>query len=121
MSQINNNTEIKEQDTQDEIVFERKKHIGFLLFWITNIVFLCFMLYLLPRAFNNITNFKLFIVFIMFLLMIYLFARAIYKMANIKRNYITKEKLVIEYYIKNNLIFPLGIFLYILVVCHLYL
>ncbi|MGM8975265.1 hypothetical protein ACTFDJ_06015 [Campylobacter jejuni] len=31
-------------------------------------------------------------------------------MANIKRIYITKEKLVIEYYIKNDLIFPLGTF-----------
>ncbi|WP_079754834.1 hypothetical protein [Campylobacter coli] len=33
-----------------------------------------------------------------------------YKMANIKRIYITKEKLVIEYYIKNDLVFPLGTF-----------
>lgn len=54
MSQINNNTEIKEQDTQDEIVFERKKHIGFLLFWITNIVFcvlhfICFLDYLTKK------------------------------------------------------------------------
>ncbi|MFB1637180.1 MULTISPECIES: hypothetical protein [Campylobacter] len=31
-------------------------------------------------------------------------------MANIKRIYITKEKLVIEYYIKNDLVFPLGTF-----------
>ncbi|XAK35116.1 hypothetical protein AAID95_04080 [Campylobacter coli] len=31
-------------------------------------------------------------------------------MANIKRFYITKEKLVIEYYIKNDLVFPLGTF-----------
>ncbi|WP_235688886.1 hypothetical protein, partial [Campylobacter coli] len=41
---------------------------------------------------------------------LYIFAREIYKMANIKRIYITKEKLVIEYYIKNDLIFPLGTF-----------
>ncbi len=43
--------------------------------------------------------------FFTFLLGIYAFARAIYKMANIKRIYITKEKLVIEYYIKNDLVF----------------
>lgn len=68
MSQINNNTEIKEQDTQDEIVFERKKHIGFLLFWITNIVFLCFALYLFPRLFNKEIDYKWFIVFLHFFL-----------------------------------------------------
>ncbi len=43
MSQTNNNTEIKEQDTQDEIIWEGKKDIpSFLLYWITYIVFLCF-------------------------------------------------------------------------------
>ncbi|EDO8477755.1 hypothetical protein GUK23_08865 [Campylobacter jejuni] len=68
MSQTNNNTEIKEQDTQDEIVFERKKHIGFLLFWITNIVFLCFALYLFPRIFNKEIDYKWFIVFLCFFL-----------------------------------------------------
>ncbi|HEB9307245.1 TPA: hypothetical protein RZK23_000383 [Campylobacter coli] len=46
----------------------------------------------------------------MFLLGIYIFAREIYKMANIKRIYVTKEKLVVEYYIKNDLVFPLGTF-----------
>ncbi|RTH54639.1 hypothetical protein C3I54_08855 [Campylobacter jejuni] len=56
----------------------------------------------------------------MFLLIIYVFARAIYKMTNIKRIYVTKEKLVIEYYIKNDLVFPLGTFLYIIVVCHIH-
>ncbi|EPT1947280.1 hypothetical protein ACVPEX_000153 [Campylobacter coli] len=36
MSQTNNNTEIKEQDTQDEIIWEGKKDIlSFLLYWIT--------------------------------------------------------------------------------------
>ncbi|WP_193551779.1 hypothetical protein [Campylobacter jejuni] len=49
-------------------------------------------------------------VFIMFLVTVYALAQEIYKMANIKRIYITKEKLVIEYYIKNDLVFPLGIF-----------
>ncbi len=48
--------------------------------------------------------------FFTFLLGIYAFARAIYKMANIKRIYVTKEKLVIEYHIKNDLVFPLGTF-----------
>ncbi|EAI9960036.1 hypothetical protein C5441_01745 [Campylobacter coli] len=112
MSQTNNNTEIKEQDTQDEIVFERKKHIGFLLYWITYIALLCFMLYLFPRLFNpnKEIDYKWFIVFVIFLFGLYIFAREIYKMANIKRIYITKEKLVIEYYIKNDLIFPLGTF-----------
>ncbi|ECL3020230.1 hypothetical protein [Campylobacter jejuni] len=111
MSQTNNNTEIKEQDTQDEIVFERKKHIpSFLLFWIIYTGFLCFFLYLFPRLFNKEIDYKWFIVFFMFLLIIYVFARAIYKMANIKRIYVTKEKLVIEYYIKNDLVFPLGTF-----------
>ncbi|MBZ7939854.1 hypothetical protein H2277_08825 [Campylobacter sp. W0014] len=33
-----------------------------------------------------------------------------YQAANFKRIYVTKEKLVIEYYIKNDLIFPLGTF-----------
>ncbi len=112
MSQTNNNTEIKEQDTQDEIIWEGKKDIpSFLLYWITYIVFLCFFLYLFPRLFNKeIDYYKWFIVFFTFLLGIYAFARAIYKMANIKRIYITKEKLVIEYYIKNDLVFPLGTF-----------
>ncbi|EKJ5775103.1 hypothetical protein PJP90_001943 [Campylobacter coli] len=112
MSQTNNNTEIKEQDTQNEIIWERKKHIGFLLFWITNIVFLCFALYLFPRLFNpnKEIDYKWFVVFFMFLLIIYGLAENIYKMANIKRIYVTKEKLVIEYYIKNDLIFPLGTF-----------
>ncbi len=112
MSEINNNTEIKEQDTQDEIVFERKKHIGFLLFWITNIVFLCFALYLFPRLFNpsKEIDYKWFIVFVIFLFGLYILVKNIYQMANIKRIYITKEKLVIEYYIKNDLIFPLGTF-----------
>ncbi|EAJ8747547.1 hypothetical protein GTI52_09095 [Campylobacter jejuni] len=111
MSQTNNNTEIKEQDTQDEIVFERKKHIpSFLLYWITYIALLCFFLYWLPRVFDNTKDFKWFVAFFMSLLIIYVFARAIYQMANIKRIYITKEKLVIEYYIKNDLVFPLGTF-----------
>ncbi|EAI6362634.1 hypothetical protein CDX27_08250 [Campylobacter coli] len=111
MSQTNNNTEIKEQDTQDEIIWEGKKHIpSFLLYWITYIVLLCFFLYLFPRLFNKEIDYKWFIGFFMFLLIIYVFARAIYKMANIKRIYITKEKLVIEYYIKNDLVFPLGTF-----------
>ncbi|HEB7541754.1 TPA: hypothetical protein RZH72_000970 [Campylobacter coli] len=112
MSEINNNTEIKEQDTQDEIVFERKKHIGFLLFWITNIVFLCFALYLFPRLFNpsKEIDYKWFIVFVIFLFGLYILVKNIYQMANIKRIYITKEKLVIEYYIKNDLVFPLGTF-----------
>ncbi|EAK8023700.1 hypothetical protein E7P89_08240 [Campylobacter coli] len=111
MSEINNNTEIKEQDTQDEIIWEGKKDKpSFLLYWITYIVLLCFMLYLLPRTFDNTKNFKWFVFFIMFLLGIYIFAREIYKMANIKRIYVTKEKLVVEYYIKNDLVFPLGTF-----------
>lgn len=43
MSQTNNNTEIKEQDTQDEIIWEGKKDIlSFLLYWITYIVFYVF-------------------------------------------------------------------------------
>ncbi|OOX95491.1 hypothetical protein BOQ03_08780 [Campylobacter coli] len=49
-------------------------------------------------------------VFFTFLLVIYALAQKIYRMANIKRIYITKEKLVIEYYIKNDLVFPLGTF-----------
>ncbi len=111
MSQTNNNTEIKEQDTQDEIIWEGKKDIpSFLLYWITYIVLLCLMLYLLPRAFDNTKNFKWFVVFIMFLVTVYALAQEIYKAANIKRIYITKEKLVIEYYIKNDLVFPLGTF-----------
>ncbi len=111
MSEINNNTEIKEQDTQDEIIWEGKKDIpSFLLYWITYIVLLCLMLYLLPRAFDNTKNFKWFVVFIMFLVTVYALAQEIYKAANIKRIYITKEKLVIEYYIKNDLVFPLGTF-----------
>ncbi|WP_144600338.1 hypothetical protein [Campylobacter coli] len=48
--------------------------------------------------------------FFMFLLIIYGLAENIYKMANIKRIYVTKEKLVVEYYIKNDLVFPLGTF-----------
>ncbi len=113
MSEINNNTEIKEQDTQDEIIWEGKKHIpSFLLFWITYIVLLCFALYLFPRLFNpsKEIDYKWFIVFFTFLLVIYALAQKIYRMANIKRIYITKEKLVIEYYIKNDLVFPLGTF-----------
>ncbi|HEB9312762.1 TPA: hypothetical protein RZK23_000386 [Campylobacter coli] len=113
MSQTNNNTEIKEQDTQDEIIWEGKKHIpSFLLFWITYIVLLCFALYLFPRLFNpsKEIDYKWFIVFFTFLLVIYALAQKIYRMANIKRIYITKEKLVIEYYIKNDLVFPLGTF-----------
>ncbi|WP_162137092.1 hypothetical protein [Campylobacter jejuni] len=51
MSQTNNNTEIKEQDTQDEIIWEGKKYISlFLFYWITYVVLLCFILYLLPRG-----------------------------------------------------------------------
>ncbi|HHD0625976.1 TPA: hypothetical protein ACOS7B_001823 [Campylobacter jejuni] len=49
-------------------------------------------------------------VFIMFLVTVYALAQEIYKTANIKRIYITKEKLVIKYYIKNDLVFPLGTF-----------
>ncbi|MBZ7939923.1 hypothetical protein H2277_09195, partial [Campylobacter sp. W0014] len=57
------NTEIKEQDTQDEIIFEAKKYIpAFLFYGIIHIGLLCFMLYLLPRGLNNTTNFKDFIV-----------------------------------------------------------
>ncbi|EAK7306048.1 hypothetical protein FBD96_00930 [Campylobacter coli] len=59
--------------------------------------------------------------FFTFLLGIYAFARAIYKMANIKRIYVRKEKLVIKYYIKNDLVFPLGTFLYIIVKFHIHL
>ncbi|EAH6859673.1 hypothetical protein B6H63_00965 [Campylobacter coli] len=46
----------------------------------------------------------------MFLFGLYILVKNIYQMANIKRIYVTKEKLVIEYYIKNDLIFPLGTF-----------
>ncbi len=43
MSQTNNNTEIKEQDTQDEIIWEGKKDIlSFLLYWITILYFYVF-------------------------------------------------------------------------------
>ncbi len=66
MSQTNNNTEIKEQDTQDEIIWEGKKDIpSFLLYWITYIVLLCFALYLFPRLFNpsKEIDYKWFIVF----------------------------------------------------------
>ncbi|EKJ5773315.1 hypothetical protein PJP90_000050 [Campylobacter coli] len=113
MSQTNNNTEIKEQDTQDEIIWEGKKDIpSFLLYWITNIVFLCFALYLFPRLFNpnKEIDYKWFIVFVIFLFGLYILVKNIYQMANIKRIYVTKEKLVIEYYIKNDLVFPLGTF-----------
>ncbi len=111
MSQANNNTEIKEQDTQDEIIWEGKKDIpSFLLYWITYIVLLCLMLYLLPRAFDNTKNYKWFIVFVIFLFGLYILVKNIYQMANIKRIYVTKEKLVVEYYIKNDLVFPLGTF-----------
>ncbi len=113
MSQTNNNTEIKEQDTQDEIIWEGKKDISsFLLYWITNIVFLCFMLYLFPRLFNpnEEIDYKWFIVFVIFLFGLYILVKNIYQMANSKRIYVTKEKLVIEYYIKNDLVFPLGTF-----------
>ncbi|HEB9350020.1 TPA: hypothetical protein RZK40_001530 [Campylobacter coli] len=113
MSQANNNTEIKEQDTQDEIIWEGKKDIpSFLLYWIANIVFLCFILYLFPRLFNpsKEIDYKWFIVFVIFLFGLYILVKNIYQMANIKRIYITKEKLVIEYYIKNDLVFPLGTF-----------
>ncbi|HEB9312057.1 TPA: hypothetical protein RZK28_001518 [Campylobacter coli] len=113
MSEINNNTEIKEQDTQDEIIWEGKKDIpSFLLYWIANIVFLCFILYLFPRLFNpsKEIDYKWFIVFVIFLFGLYILVKNIYQMANIKRFYITKEKLVIEYYIKNDLVFPLGTF-----------
>ncbi|HEB9307458.1 TPA: hypothetical protein RZK36_000253 [Campylobacter coli] len=48
--------------------------------------------------------------FFTFLLVIYALAQNIYKMANFKRIYVTKEKLVMEYYIKNDLVFPLGTF-----------
>nr|WP_079754918.1 hypothetical protein [Campylobacter coli] len=113
MSQTNNNTKIKEQDTQDEIIWEGKKHIpSFLLYWITYIALLCFMLYLFPRLFNpnKEIDYKWFIVFVIFLFGLYILVKNIYQMANIKRIYVTKEKLVIEYYIKNDLIFPLGTF-----------
>ncbi|EAK6684529.1 hypothetical protein JMJ73_08990 [Campylobacter jejuni] len=111
MSQTNNNTEIKEQNTQDEIIWEGKKDIpSFLLYWIANIVFLCFILYLFPRIFNKEIDYKWFIVFFTFLFGLYILVKNIYQMANIKRIYITKEKLVIEYYIKNDLVFPLGTF-----------
>ncbi|MGJ0125685.1 hypothetical protein ACP0SK_09260, partial [Campylobacter coli] len=96
MSQTNNNTEIKEQDTQDEIIWEGKKDIpSFLLYWITNIVFLCFALYLFPRLFNpnKEIDYKWFIVFFMFLFGLYILVKNIYQMANSKRIYITKEKL----------------------------
>ncbi|RTJ05367.1 hypothetical protein C3H94_09530 [Campylobacter jejuni] len=33
MSQTNNNTEIKEQDTQDEIIWELKRKVTFMIFW----------------------------------------------------------------------------------------
>ncbi|EDO8599153.1 hypothetical protein ACSGY6_001600 [Campylobacter jejuni] len=64
MSQTNNNTEIKEQDTQDEIIWEGKKDIpSFLLYWITYIALLCFFLYWLPRVFDNTKDFKWFVAF----------------------------------------------------------
>ncbi len=47
MSQTNNNTEIKEQDTQDEIIWEGKKDIpSFLLYWITYCIFMFFSLFI---------------------------------------------------------------------------
>lgn len=39
----------------------------------------------------------------------------------ILKEFITKEKLVIEYYIKNDLVFPLGTFLCIIVKFHIHL
>ncbi|EGK2468795.1 hypothetical protein QMJ33_001701 [Campylobacter jejuni] len=48
--------------------------------------------------------------FFTFLFGLYILVKNIYQMANIKRIYVTKEKLVIEYYIKNDLVFPLGTF-----------
>ncbi|WP_251815242.1 hypothetical protein [Campylobacter jejuni] len=49
MSQTNNNTEIKEQNTQDEIIFEEKKYIpAFLFCGIIYTGFLCFFSLLAP-------------------------------------------------------------------------
>ncbi|WP_337196267.1 hypothetical protein [Campylobacter sp. B0100352/1] len=108
---MSSNTEIKEQDTQDEIIFEAKKYIPIFLFYgIIHIGLLCFVLYLLPRGLNNTTNFKDFIVLSIFLFGLYVLAKEIYQAANFKRIYITKEKLVIEFYFGNELIFPLGTF-----------
>ncbi|HEB8070390.1 TPA: hypothetical protein RZJ87_001704 [Campylobacter jejuni] len=68
MSQINNNTEIKEQDTQDEIVFERKKTYWIFAFLDNKYCILCFALYLFPRLFNKEIDYKWFIVFLHFFL-----------------------------------------------------
>ncbi|WP_235690367.1 hypothetical protein, partial [Campylobacter coli] len=107
----NNNTEIKEQDTQDEIIFEEKKYIfAFLFCGIIYTGFLCFFLYWLPMAFSNTKNFKWFIVFIIYLYVLYIYISLVYKTVNFKRIYITKEKLVVEFYFRNDLIFPLGTF-----------
>ncbi|HEB9328958.1 TPA: hypothetical protein RZK18_001783 [Campylobacter coli] len=111
MSQTNNNTEIKEQDTQDEIIFEEKKYIpAFLFCGIIYTGFLCFFLYWLPRAFDDTKNFKWFVVFIIYLYVLYIYISLVYKIVNFKRIYITKEKLVVEFYFRNDLIFPLGTF-----------
>lgn len=48
MSQTNNNTEIKEQDTQDEIIWEGKKDILSFLLYLDNIycIFMFFSLFI---------------------------------------------------------------------------
>lgn len=67
MSQTNNNTEIKEQDTQDEIIWEGKKGYTFVFALLDNIYcILCFFLYLFPRLFNKEIDYKWFIVFLHF-------------------------------------------------------
>ncbi|MBZ7965000.1 hypothetical protein [Campylobacter sp. 2457A] len=108
---MSSNTEIKEQDTQDEIIFEEKKYIpSFLYYGIVYTGFLCFFLYLSPRLFDKEINYKWFIGFIVYLYFLYMCISLIYKAANFKKIYITKEKLVIEFYLRNDLIFPLGAF-----------
>ncbi|EOH3411040.1 hypothetical protein ACL13C_001774, partial [Campylobacter jejuni] len=62
MSQTNNNTEIKEQDTQDEIIWELKRKVTFMIFWAYGsyfgfIIFVCFLLFVSGNKFK-VDNWK---------------------------------------------------------------
>ncbi|WP_072223114.1 hypothetical protein [Campylobacter coli] len=113
MSQTNNNTEIKEQDTQDEIIWELKRKVTFMIIWAYGsyfgfIIFVCFLLFVSGNKFK-VDNWKAYVVMIVIVFAIIFFTKRLYRSLNLKRMYIDNNyKLYIEKYIGKDLILESG-------------
>ncbi|EKJ5635700.1 hypothetical protein [Campylobacter coli] len=118
MSQINNNTEIKEQDTQDEIIWElkHKKTFAFFWSWIARIGYLIigigFIVIVLEKFLNKNNNGWLISVILVILIILWFLQSPLMlvKTLNLKKMFIKNDNLILQKYIGKDIKITLGSF-----------